>query len=121
MALRTTPQGGAAGGFGGGTGFTTELPVMDSARGYVEHVGAMMVGRVNTMISQLDALNPSTWNGDAKRAFDTAKIQWQTTHQHLTKALADIEMGLDNSRRSYGQADLDSQLGITNSVNGLPL
>jgi WXG100 family type VII secretion target len=122
MALRTTPQSaGGTSGLATGVGFSTQLPVMDSARAYVEHVGALMVTQVNTMLTQLEALNPSTWSGEAAAAFAQAKSQWVSAHQHLTKALNDIAMGLDNSRKTYNQADLDSQLGIVNSVRGLSL
>jgi WXG100 family type VII secretion target len=124
--LRTSPQGpggAASAGSGGpaGGGFQTDLDVMDSARGYVEHVGGTMISTVNRMMGALEALNPSTWNTPAaSQAFVNAKLQWQTAHQHLSKSLAEIEMGLDDSRKQYDQSDNDSQLGITNAVRGLP-
>jgi WXG100 family type VII secretion target len=118
MGLRTTPGGPAAGG-GAAGGFQTQLHVMDSARAYVEHVGGVMVGEVNRLMGELESLNPSTWDGSAYRAFLNAKVQWQTAHTHLTKALTDIGMGLDDSRKQYDQADTDSELGITNAVRGL--
>lgn len=126
MTLRTTAQGpngiAPATGMGpAGGGIQTDLNVMDSARGYVEHVGGTMVGTVNRMMGQIEALNPSTWDTpSASKAFYSAKLQWQTAHQHLTTALAQIGMGLDDSRKQYNQSDLDSQLGVTNAVRGLP-
>jgi WXG100 family type VII secretion target len=121
--LRTTPQGstGAAAGAGAvaGGGFQTDLNVMDSSRGYVEHVGATMIATVNRMMGALEPLSTQWQTPAASVAFANAKVQWQTAHQHLSKSLAEIEMGLDDSRKSYNQSDLDSQLGIANAVRGL--
>jgi WXG100 family type VII secretion target len=104
---------------GVGSGFETDLHVMLSAQGYVEHVGQVMVSEVNRLMANLEALGPSTWDGDAARAFAKAKHDWQRAQADLTKALQDIALGLDGSRKQYDQADTDSQLGITSAVRGL--
>jgi WXG100 family type VII secretion target len=116
--LRTAPQGPGGGAVAGG-GFQTDLNTMDSARGYVEHVGATMIATVNRMMGALEPLSTQWQTPAASVAFANAKVQWQTAHQHLSKSLAEIEMGLDDSRKSYNQSDLDSQLGIANAVRGL--
>jgi WXG100 family type VII secretion target len=103
----------------GGSGFELEVGEMVSARGYVEHVGDLMVSQVNRLMSQLEALGPSTWDGDAANAFRSAKVAWNGAQVDLTKALLNIANGLDHSRKNYQQADTDSQLGITGAVRGL--
>lgn len=117
MTLRTSSQGPA--GYSPGTGFETDLHVMLSAKGYVEHVGQVMVSEVNRLMANLEALNPRTWDGQAARAFASAKQDWQQASQHLTGALEDVAGGLDSSRKRYDQADMDSQLGISSAASGL--
>ena len=122
--MRTTPQGPGGyappvGGISGGQGFETDTHVMVTAQQYISHVGQTMTTEVDRLLSNLDALNPTTWEGDAYRQFLKAKGDWQTAHDHIRKALADVESCLGDSARKYDQADLDSQLGIGNAVKGL--
>jgi WXG100 family type VII secretion target len=120
--LRTGPQGpgGIVPAGGGGAGFQTDLGVMVSARGYVEHVGGTMVNTVNRMMSALEVLQPQWQTPSASVAFQKAKDQWHAANLQLTKALNDIALGLDDSQKAYNQSDLDSTDGITSAVRGLP-
>jgi WXG100 family type VII secretion target len=120
--MRQTAQG--PGGYvpaagAGGSGFETELGQMVSATAHVEQHGHNVVSQVNRLMSQLEALGPSTWDGEAARAFVQAKLAWNGAQVRLTKALQEIAVGIDNSQKHYGQADSDSQLGITSAVRGL--
>ena len=123
-SMRTTPQGPGGyvppvGSIHGGQGFETDTHVMVTAQQYVSHVGQTMTTEVDKLMSNLDALNPTTWEGDAYRQFLKAKGDWLAAHDHIKKALGDIETCMGDSARKYDQADLDSQLGIGNAVKGL--
>lgn len=121
MALRTGPQGSGGGG-GGNDPYGVNLGTMDSSAQYVEHVGSVMVGEVNRLMSALENLGAAQWGGDADgaaAAFRTAKGQWQAAHQHLQKALDDIAAGLKTTSTKFNQAEQDSTLGIKQAVQGL--
>jgi WXG100 family type VII secretion target len=122
--IRTTPQGPGGyvppvGAIHGGQGFETDTHVMVTAQQYISHVGQTMTSEVDKLISALEILHPRTWDGDAYRAFLKAKGDWMTAHDHIRKALGDIESCMGDSAKRYDQADLDSQLGIANAVKGL--
>lgn len=122
--MRTSPQNpnGYAppvGGIHGGQGFETDTHVMVTAQQYISHVGQTMTTEVDRLMGNLESLNPSTWDGDAYRQFLKAKGDWHAAHDHIRKALADIESCMGDSAKRYDQADLDSQLGIGNAVKGL--
>ena len=122
--MRTTPQGPGGyappvGSIHGGQGFETDTHVMVSAQQYISHVGQTMTVEVDRLMSNLENLNPRTWDGDACRQFNKAKGEWTNAHDHIRKALGDIESCLGDSARRYDQADLDSQLGIADAVKGL--
>ncbi|HZV53189.1 MAG TPA: WXG100 family type VII secretion target [Candidatus Dormibacteraeota bacterium] len=123
MTLRTGPQSGPGyvppDGLSGGQGFVTDTHVMVSAQQYIGHVGQVMTAEVDRLMANLEHLNPRTWDGEAYRAFLKAKDSWHAAHDHIMKALADIESCLGESSKRYDQADLDSQLGIDNAVKGL--
>jgi WXG100 family type VII secretion target len=103
----------------GGQGFVTDTHVMVSAQQYLSHVGQIMTSEVDRLMGNLESLNPSTWDGDAYRQFLRSRDDWRLAHDHIRKALADIEERLGESAKRYDQADLDSQLGIGNAVKGL--
>jgi WXG100 family type VII secretion target len=92
---------------------------MVSAQQYISHVGDVMTSEVDKLMSNLDNLNPSTWDGDAYRHFLTAKQDWHAAHDNIKKALRDIEQKVGDSAKRYDQADLDSQYSVTNAVKGL--
>lgn len=122
--MRTGPQDPtgyvpAVGSIHGGQGFETDTHVMVSAQQYISHVGDLMTNEVDRLMSNLDNLNPSTWDGDAYRHFLTAKQDWLAAHDNIKKALRDIEQKMGDSAKRYDQADLDSQLSIGNAVKGL--
>jgi WXG100 family type VII secretion target len=122
--MRTGPQDPtgyvpAAGSISGGQGFVTDTHVMVSAQQYISHVGDVMTSEVDKLMSNLDSLNPSTWDGDAYRHFLTAKQDWHAAHDNIKKALRDIEQKVGDSAKRYDQADLDSQYSVTNAVKGL--
>lgn len=122
--MRTTAQGPGGyappvGSIHGGQGFETDTHVMVSAQQYISHVGQVMTTEVDRLMANLDNLNPRTWNGDAYRSFLKAKGDWLTAHDHIKKALADIESCMADSAKRYDQADLDSQYGIGSAVKGL--
>ncbi len=108
-----------AGATTGGRGFVTDTHVMVSAQQYCSHVGALMTSEVDRLMTSLDNLNPSTWDGAAYHKFLKAKDDWHAAHGHLRKALGDIENCLGESAKRYDQADQDSQYGIDNAVKGL--
>ena len=103
----------------GGQGFVTDTHVIVSAQQYISHVGQIMTSEVDRLMGNLESLNPSTWDGDAYRQFLKAKAEWHASHDHIRKALTDIEERLGESAKRYDQADLDSQLGIGNAVKAL--
>lgn len=108
------------GGISGGQGFETDTHVMVSAQQYISHVGQTMTTEVNKLMTDLESnLNPKTWKGDAYQAFITARDSWLGAHDHIQKALAEIESCLGDSAKRYDQADQDSQYGIDNAVKGL--
>jgi WXG100 family type VII secretion target len=122
--MRTSAQG--AGGYqppvgttSGGQGFVTDTHTMVTAQQYMSHVGQLMTTEVDRLMGNLESLNPSTWDGDAYRQFVKAKTSWSMAHDHIKKALADIEDRMGTSAKRYDQSDLDSQLGIGNAVKGL--
>jgi WXG100 family type VII secretion target len=120
--MRTSAQPGSgypAGDIHGGQGFVTDTHTMVTSQQYLEHVGSVMTSEVDKLISNLDGLNPKTWDGDAYRAFLSAKDAWHQKHGEIQKALADIAANLGSSAKRYDQADLDSQYGIANAVKGL--
>jgi WXG100 family type VII secretion target len=122
--MRITPQSSCGyappvGSIHGGQGFETDTHVMVSAQQYISHVGQVMTSEVDRLMANLEGLNPRTWDGDAYRQFLKAKGEWHAAHDHIRKALADIESCMGDSARKYDQADLDSQLGIGNAVKGL--
>ena len=122
--MRTTPQGPGGyappvGGISGGQGFETDTHVMVTAQQYISHVGQTMTSEVDKLMSNLESLNPATWDGDAYRQFLKAKNDWHTAHDHIRNALAEIESCMGDSAKKYDQADLDSQTGIANAVKGL--
>jgi len=119
--MRTTPQGTGGGGAAGGP-YGVNLDTMDTAAQYVEHVGSVMTGEVNKLMSALEGLGAAQWGGDAAgaaAAFRSARDRWQTAHQHLQKALDDVASGLKDTSTKYNQAEEDSKLGITRAVQGL--
>jgi len=87
---------------------------METAKNHINEVGQAMTGSVDRLMGQLEALTPQRWDGDAYRAFLQAKASWHAGHDHIRKALADIEDCMRTSTKQYGQADLDSQTGIHN-------
>ena len=122
--MRTTPQGPGGyvpptGGIHGGQGFETDTHVMVTAQQYISHVGQTMTSEVDKLMSNLDSLNPSTWDGDAYRQFLKARNDWHAAHDHIKNALAEIESCMGDSAKKYDQADLDSQTGIANAVKSL--
>lgn len=118
MNLRTTPQG--PGGFTGtGGGFQTDTGTMNSAGSYVQESVQTMIGHVNSLLSELEALNPSTWDGEASKAFYSAKDQWHGVHLNLTKTGGQIGDFITQGSQKYGQADSDLQTGIGNVTRGL--
>ena len=122
--MRTTPQGSGGyappvGSIHGGQGFETDTHVMVTAQQYISHVGQTMTSEVDKLMSNLESLNPATWDGDAYRQFLKAKNDWHGAHDHIRNALAEIESCMGDSAKKYDQADLDSQLGIGNAVKGL--
>jgi WXG100 family type VII secretion target len=124
MGLRhgAQPTGGyqpPVGGIHGGQGFETDTHVMVSAQQYISHVGQVMTSEVDRLMSNLDGLHPGTWDGDAYRKFLQAKADWQTAHDHIKNALAEIESCMGDSAKRYDQADWDSKLGIDSAVKGL--
>jgi WXG100 family type VII secretion target len=110
-----TPAGGAT----SGGGFDTSLHTMDTARNHISEVGQAMTASVDRLMGQLEALTPQKWDGDAYRAFLQAKTSWHAAHDHIRKALADIESCMQVSTRQYDTADVDSQTGIRNATGGL--
>ncbi len=108
-----------AGGISGGQGFVTDTHVMVNAKQYISHVGQVMTSEVDRLMANLESLNPRTWDGAAYREFLSAKANWHASHDHIRKALGDIEGALGESSQRYDQADLDSQLGINNAVKNL--
>jgi WXG100 family type VII secretion target len=122
--MRTSPQSATGyqpptGNISGGQGFVTDTHTMVTAQQYMSHVGQLMTSEVDRLMGNLESLNPSTWDGDAYRQFLKAKTSWHMAHDHIKKALTDIEDRMGNSAKHYDQADLDSQLGIGNAVKGL--
>jgi WXG100 family type VII secretion target len=107
------------GGAATGGGFDTSLTTMDAAKTHIDSVGVAMTGQVDRLMTQLEALNPSTWDGDAYRQFQKAKLAWHQAHDHIRKALKDIEDCMHTSSKHYGQADLDSGTGIHNATSGI--
>jgi WXG100 family type VII secretion target len=122
--MRTGPQGSGGyappvGSITGGQGFETDTHVMVSAQQYISHVGQTMTSEVDKLMTNLQNLNPRTWDGDAYRGFLKARDSWHLAHDHIQKALAEIESCMGDSAKRYDQADLDSQYGIANAVKGL--
>jgi uncharacterized protein YukE len=126
MALRQSAQG--SGGYvppvgnvhGGNGSFETDTHTMVTAQQYVSHVGQIMTSEVNKLMSNLEGtLAGKAWDSPAAKEFLKARTQWHSAHQHLLKALGDIEQGLGTSAKHYDQSDLDSSDGIGNAVSGL--
>jgi len=109
------PGGGAT----TGGGFDTSLQAMDAAKQHIDQVGQAMTSQVDRLMGQLEALNPKTWDGDAYRQFLQAKASWHGAHDHIQKALRDIEACMQTSSKQYDSADVDSQTGIRNAASGL--
>ena len=122
--MRTGPQNPTGyvppvGAIHGGQGFETDTHVMVTAQQYISHVGQTMTTEVDRLMSNLDALNPRTWDGEAYRQFLRAKADWMTAHDHIRNALVDIESCIGDSAKLYDQADWDTKQHITDAVKGL--
>jgi WXG100 family type VII secretion target len=123
MPLRQSPQG--AGGYvppggGGGSGFSTQLGVMDQAKGKVQETHDLIVNRVNQLIQECESLGANSWAGGGAAEFHKAHHQWEDAQRKLQTALQEIEQGLDRSRQHYAQADQATQAALGNAVSGLP-
>lgn len=62
---------------------------------------------LNTLDSQLDQLEKdaaplvSTWDGEAKQAYEVRQSKWRQASQDLSAMLRDIKMALDESAADY--------------------
>jgi WXG100 family type VII secretion target len=80
-----------------------------------DHVaGAVMM--LNEQLSQLErdaAPLVSTWDGDARTAYDARQKQWQSAASELSAMLADIKKALDESAQDYRNTeDRNKQLFV---------
>ncbi len=99
--------------------FGVDTHQIDSAAGYAEHVGSIMVNEVNRLMANLEGLH-GRWSGDVyQTAFLPAKQQWETAQQNLRGALDQIVEGLRKTGGAYDQASLDAASGIRKSVSDL--
>ena len=103
-----------------GGGYGTDLHTIDTAAGYVRHIGDKMTAEVNNLWAALSVPGPTTWQSpSASQAFSNAQASWTDAHRKLMRAIEEIAHGLDDSKRIYDQADLDSHGGIVSAVRGL--
>lgn len=68
-----------------------------------DHV-AGAVKMLNEQLSQLErdaAPLVSTWEGEARTAYDARQKQWQSAASELSAMLADIKKALDESAQDY--------------------
>ncbi len=121
MALRTTPQHGAAysGGASAAGSYTASTQALNTAAAAAEQTRDRMSSQVNALLSSLHGLSTASWAGPARGAYNTAQLRWSDAHRRLMTALDSIAEGLRTSGRSYEHTESANAGDITRAASGL--
>jgi WXG100 family type VII secretion target len=108
-----TPTGG-----GGGV-LAVDTDVLGTSTQHIADTRDAIVSRVNNLMSQLDGLDKSTWDGEAAQAFLNAKLRWHDNHQSIVKSLTAIIDNLTTGKTGYVNSESTSAGDLQKVVSGL--
>jgi WXG100 family type VII secretion target len=101
--------------------FGIDTHKVDTAGDFVNHVASVMQSEVDRLMANLDdLLGPRNWQGDASRAFENARTQWNASHNNVVAAAQEIADRLKKTGKTWDQADLDNSYNIRKAASGLP-
>ena len=98
--------------------FTTDAATMQKAAQQVQQVSEEIQSELNSLMNNLSPVAAS-WKGNAASAFQQLMERWQSDATKLQQALADIAQMLEQTNKSYSQAEENNSSQIGAILKGL--
>jgi len=98
--------------------YTTDAATMQKAAQQVQQVSEEIGSELNSLMSNLEPVAAS-WKGNAASAFQQLMERWRQDASKLQQALADIAQMLEQTNKSYSQAEENNSSQISAILKGL--
>ena len=98
--------------------YTTDAATMQKAAQQVQQVSEEIGSELNSLMSNLEPVAAS-WKGNAASAFQQLMERWRQDASKLHQALAEIAQMLEQTNKSYSQAEENNSSQISAILKGL--
>ncbi|HEU5429273.1 MAG TPA: WXG100 family type VII secretion target [Actinocrinis sp.] len=98
--------------------YTTDAATMQKAAQQVQQVSEEIGSELNSLMSNLEPVAAS-WKGNAASAFQQLMERWRQDASKLQQALAEIAQMLEQTNKSYSQAEENNSSQISAILKGL--